>query len=500
MNMNVVVVDDTRTNVAVLSHLITSLEGCVAIGFTVPQEGLAWCAENVPDIVIVDYIMPVLDGIEFIRRLRATPGREDVPVLMVTANDQLAVRHQALEAGANDFLTRPIDIPEFMARLRNMLSLRRAQRKLADHALWLETEVQIANAQLNQKVIELQESDERYRKLFEEATDAIAYADAETGEFLDLNQSFADLLGWERTELIGKFQRIIHHDVGEAAVSSSFELARSGLPGNTIETQALTKDGRILDVSIKATVIELNGRKGVIGSFRDITAQKQAELKLAASYSKLRQLALHLDNVREDERARIAREIHDEMGATLTALKMSVHWLASKLPPDMAQFTAETEHMDKLVADMTHTMRHVVSQLMPTQMHDLGFASAVENYVRNFRKLTGIECVLVLPKGELMLDENQSSTLFRILQESLNNIAKHAQATSVNISFIKRNDSLTLVIKDNGVGFDRAMHRENSFGLLGISERAMMVNGKARISSQPGKGTQVAVRIPLAGK
>jgi two-component system sensor histidine kinase DegS len=98
------------------------------------------------------------------------------------------------------------------------------------------------------------------------------------------------------------------------------------------------------------------------------------------------------------------------------------------------------------------------------------------------------------------LDENQSSTLFRILQESLNNVAKHAQAASVNISFIKKNDSLTLVIKDNGSGFDKTMHRENSFGLLGISERALMVNGKARISSKPGKGTQVAVRIPLAGK
>lgn len=500
MNMNVVVVDDTRTNVAVLSHLVTNLENCVAIGFTVPEEGLAWCAENVPDIVIVDYIMPVLDGIEFIRCLRATPGREDVPVLMVTASEQLSVRHQALEAGANDFLTRPIDTSEFMARLRNMLSLRRAQRKLADHAEWLESEVKIANAQLNRKVIELQESDERYRKLFEEATDAIAFADAETGILIDLNQSFADMLGWERTELIGKPQKVCHLDAGEAAVSSSFVRARSGSSGDVIETQLVTTDGEILDVSIKITVIELNGRKVMLGSFRDITAWKLAEKKLATSHNKLRQLALHLDNVREQERARIAREIHDEMGATLTALKMSVHWLASKLPPEMAQFKAETEHMDKLVADMTHTMRHVVSQLMPTQMHDLGFTAAVENYVRNFRKRTRIECGLALPKEGLTLDENQSSTLFRILQESLNNVAKHAQATSVNISFKRKNGSLTLAIKDNGVGFDRTMYRENSFGLLGISERALMVNGRARISSKTGKGTQVAVRIPLAGK
>lgn len=353
-----------------------------------------------------------------------------------------------------------------------------------------------ANAQLKQKVIKLQVAEENYRKLFEEATDAMAYADAETGVFLDLNQSFADMLGWERAELIGKPQRVIHPDAGEAAVSGSFERHRSDRSGNTIETRAITKDGRILDVSIKATVIELNERKVVLGSFRDITAWKLAEQKLAESYRKLQQLALHLDNVREEEQERIAREIHDEMGSTLTALKMSIHWLASKLPPEMAQFTAEAEHIDKLVTHTIHTMRHVISQLMPTQLHDLGFADAVERYVRDFQKNTRIECGLVLPDAGLTLDDNQSSAIFRILQESLNNVAKHAQATKVSILIIDRDHSLILLVKDNGVGFDRNVHKNNSFGLLGIRERALMVNGKARISSKQGQGTQVVVSIP----
>lgn len=219
--------------------------------------------------------------------------------------------------------------------------------------------------------------------------------------------------------------------------------------------------------------------------------------KLAASYRKLQQLALHLDNVREEEQGRIAREIHDEMGSTLTALKMRIHWLAFKLPPEMAQFTAETEHIDKLVDDTIHTMRHVVSQLVPTQLHDLGFAAAIERYVQDFQNNTGIECGLVLPEEGLMLDDNQSSAIFRILQESLNNVAKHAQATKVRILFIDRNHSLIMLVKDNGVGFDRNAHKDNSFGLLGIRERTLMVNGKARISSKQGRGTQVVISIPL---
>lgn len=148
MKMNVIVVDDTPINVTLLSHLIAKVPDASPVTFTQPKEGLEWCLNNVPDLVIVDYMMPELDGIEFIRRFRAAAGREDIPVLMVTANDQTQVRHQALDAGANDFLTKPIDKTEFMARSRNMLSLRRGQRKLEDHAASLAQEVRLATAEI----------------------------------------------------------------------------------------------------------------------------------------------------------------------------------------------------------------------------------------------------------------------------------------------------------------------------------------------------------------
>ena len=148
LKMNVVVVDDTPINVSLLSHLIARLPDCSPVTFTEPQKGLDWSLQNVPDLVIVDYMMPELDGIEFIRRFRSAPGRADIPVLMVTANDQVAVRHQALDAGANDFLTKPIDKTEFMARSRNMLSLRRGQRRLENHAASLAEEVRLATAEI----------------------------------------------------------------------------------------------------------------------------------------------------------------------------------------------------------------------------------------------------------------------------------------------------------------------------------------------------------------
>ncbi|HEX5364400.1 MAG TPA: SpoIIE family protein phosphatase [Gallionella sp.] len=143
MKLNVMVVDDTQINVTLISHLISKLEDCVAAGYTVPEQGLASCEAQIPDLLIVDYMMPGLDGIEFIRRFRALPGREDIPVLMVTANDQIEVRHQALNVGANDFLTKPIDKIEFMARVRNMLALRRSQRRLERSNLILNDEKEL---------------------------------------------------------------------------------------------------------------------------------------------------------------------------------------------------------------------------------------------------------------------------------------------------------------------------------------------------------------------
>jgi signal transduction histidine kinase len=216
-----------------------------------------------------------------------------------------------------------------------------------------------------------------------------------------------------------------------------------------------------------------------------------------SSYKKLQLLALHLDNMREIERGRIARELHDEMGATLTVLKMRLHWLAAKLPAELVHLSTETAQMNTLVSDAIHTLRHVVNQLIPSQLHHSGLAAAVQSHVLDFQQRTGIKCTLNLPEDELPLTETQSATLFRIVQESLNNVAKHARASQVKIHFSENDDTLLLLVQDNGTGFDRKTQTGSCFGLQGIVERARMVEGKTRISSTPGKGTRVRVRIPL---
>ena len=142
-------------------------------------------------------------------------------------------------------------------------------------------------------------------------------------------------------------------------------------------------------------------------------------------------------------------------------------------------------------------MRQMVSQLNLDRPSNVGLVTAIRNYVEKFQQHTKIECILALPNDELVLDAKQSDTLFRIVQESLNNVVKHSQASEVHIHLKKRGKSLILKVEDNGIGFSLSKHKEESFGLLGIRERALMVGGKARITGKPGKGTQVSTSIPL---
>lgn len=151
MTSQVLIVDDTEINLVLFDALIKKIGGCESRKFLRSTEGLAWAQAHEVDLVIVDYMMPELDGIEFIKQLRATPGRQDVPILMITTNEQRQVLYQALESGATDFLTKPVDRIEFMARARNMLALSESRRKLADRAAWLADEVKKATAEIVQR-------------------------------------------------------------------------------------------------------------------------------------------------------------------------------------------------------------------------------------------------------------------------------------------------------------------------------------------------------------
>lgn len=232
------------------------------------------------------------------------------------------------------------------------------------------------------------------------------------------------------------------------------------------------------------------------GTVQDITERKLAKEKLDESYKELQKLSTHLEVVREEEQKRIARELHDEMGGVLAALNVKVSLMATHPPTEMADLMTEVDILANLVASGIQSLRRIVTELRPSLLDEVGLKLAIERYVQDFERNTEIKCDLRLPEEELTLDGNQSTTIFRIIQESLTNVAKHAKATWVSIVLSEWDTSLMLTVRDNGKGFDLNTQKAKSFGLLAIRERAAMVGGKAEITSAAGKGTTVRVSLP----
>lgn len=345
----------------------------------------------------------------------------------------------------------------------------------------------------------------RHRKFMWQVIDTdpnLIFVKDDMGQYLMINQAVADYYGLPVREVVGK--NICELNPGHDAPPAFLDMDREVIEGRceivrTIPSRRPDGQERWY-LTIKRPLISPEGAVNVLGIAVDITEQKLSESRLAESYLELQRLSLHLENLREDERAKIARDLHDEMGSLLVALKMRVAWLASNLPSGMPHLADEVANISNLVTDAIGSVRQITSQLRPSLREGFGLAATIEDYVKRFRLQAGVECNLALPEEELPLDANQSATLFRILQESLNNIAKHAQASRVRITLARRDKTLLLEVEDNGAGFDTSVHNERSFGLIGIRERAMMMGGKARISSTPGKGTRVSVTLPLGNQ
>ncbi|MGB8648768.1 MAG: PAS domain S-box protein [Anaerolineae bacterium] len=236
----------------------------------------------------------------------------------------------------------------------------------------------------------------------------------------------------------------------------------------------------------------------VYGTLQDIDQLKHAQSELQASYSQLRALTSQLQAVREEERSRIARELHDELGQALTALKYDLSTLASRFPKRNELLRAEAQEMSNAIDMTIKTVRRISTELRPGMLDDLGLATAIDWQGQEFAARTGIQCKVSLPEVELALDREQATAIFRIFQETLTNVARHAKATRVDVRLESGDDAFRLQVRDNGHGFDRAVARtKHSLGLLGMRERAELLGGAVDVESVIGQGTTVTVVMPL---
>jgi signal transduction histidine kinase len=228
-------------------------------------------------------------------------------------------------------------------------------------------------------------------------------------------------------------------------------------------------------------------------------ARQQVEVEISRRHTLRRELLQRVVETQEDERRRIARELHDELGQVLTGLALGLRGTKNELEnPD--QLAQQLEQLEGMAVQATDDMRHMVNELRPALLDDIGLSAALRNYVDNFVALTGIETQMFLCTTCDHLDDTIKTTLFRVTQESLTNVARHAQATQTWVNMECDDAQVVMKIKDNGIGFDPdeilASDRHEAWGLIGIEERVKLVDGTVKIVSQPNRGTTVAVTVP----
>lgn len=316
------------------------------------------------------------------------------------------------------------------------------------------------------------------------------------------NDAVESVFGWKPEELIGKSARVLYRNDEEYKdMGKLFYPAIEKMKKYTLEYPYRHKSGKDIVCRVSGSVIgkKLEDLKVVV-VYEDITERKNAEAELRSSREQLRYLSAYLHSEIEKERMYIARDIHDELGQLLTALKMDLFWIKRKIQKRHQKFLLEKiDSMSDLIDSAVRTVQNISAELRPGLLDDLGLSAAIEWQTCEFWKKTGIRCELNLNLPEdFVLDQNIATAIYRIYQEALTNIVRHANATFMRISLKKEEENIILEIMDNGKGITMdQISNATSYGLTGIRERAYLLGGDVKILGFPGKGTSLTVKIPL---
>jgi PAS domain S-box-containing protein len=315
---------------------------------------------------------------------------------------------------------------------------------------------------------------------------------------LQANSAVRAQLGVEPKDIIDKYCPKVIHGLDEPFYACPLEEAVE--KGQAVEREALDPgSGRWVSSAIYPTGrMTRDGRKIFFHMVTDITERKEAEERLRTSREQLRSLSAHLESVREEERKNMAREIHDELGQMLTALKIDLSWLTKRFYKEQELLLEKTKSMYELVDTAIQTVQRISAELRPGILDDLGLAAALEWKASEFETLTEIQCEFSSDPKDIVVDSDRSTTIFRIFQEVLTNVVRHANATKVKASLKEEAGRIVLRVRDNGKGIEKKqLSNPKAFGLIGMRERARSSGGEVKISGSPGKGTTVMVNIPL---
>ena len=586
------VVDDDRETLTPLCDVLSEIGYEVAC-FVSAEEALEVFDGQAFDLILVDLMMPQMDGIAF---MKAAKTKDPLLVcIIVTGHATVETAVEAMKEGAFDYMTKPLNWKTLRPVLSRAMEVRRLrkseeryrsvvedqtelicrclpdgtitfvnkaycryfgktrdeligqsylpfiavedQERLKKHIARLNKENPVAvienrviapggsirwqqwtNRALfdeQGRIVELQStgrditdrktaeeklkvSEETYRLLIENVNESIVVA--QDGVLKFVNPKAVQLMGYSKEEILSRpFIEFVQPDDREmVSVNYAKRMKGEEVPGN-YSFRVVTKDGVIRWLELSAVLFTWEGRPATLNFLSDITERKKAEEELKKSHEQIRNFAKRLAEAEEIERQKIARELHDQVGQNLTALGINLSILRNQLSDTLTEQTdARINDSMSILAETAKRIRDVMSDLRPSVLDDYGLMAAIRWLSERISKRTGLTIRVEDQDTKVDLPSETEITLFRIAQELLTNITKHARATEVSIRLDSMDDRVQFVIADNGVGFDPTAFDqtgESRWGLLNVRERTDAIDGILMISSSPGQGTRVVIEV-----
>lgn len=452
------------------------------------QAGIQRALSEPPDLILLDW-HEAREALETCSRLKSYPGLERIPVIVVGALSTTADKLAAFDAGAVDCLPLPFQADELLARIALHIRLHRSQQELA-----LENdELRRDRKSLEQRIVEHAEDLRLLTYALNQVHEAVYLIRADSS-FAYVNDEACRALGYSRDELLGMGVVGLDPNIdAEIWAGHWADIQRD--QSITMESHHQRRDGSFFPIEVMSNYFEYGGAAYSLGLVRDISERKQAERRLHESLELLQELSARRDHAREEEKTRIAREIHDELGQQLTALRLGLGTIGFQVEHKRPIVPERVRALLGMVDESIKTVRGIATDLRPAVL-DSGLEVALQWLTLRSHEQTGIDCACEIDPPLSPLNSYQEIALFRIAQESLTNIARHAKANHAQVRLMCEDGKCRLEIQDDGCGFDANAAGRGSFGLIGMRERALMLNGDMHILSVPGQGTKVCVAIP----
>lgn len=464
-------IEDNEFDTLLIQHrLLQGLKNHIKLTHTGSvSEALRLLSRQHFDLILSDLHLPDSNGVETITTLKAATDTP-IAVLTVSKNEQLAI--QCINAGAQDYLEKDVLSESALTRL---VCYTLERQRAEEHTRRIK---------------------QRFQTIFEKAPLGIAHINLKNETFIDINPRYAYITGRTIDTLMQlKQSELIHPDDAEDYAYDMMFLKKNKPDNWKTCRRIIHAEGTTIWVEMTFAPFDVIHENQVcyVCMMEDVTKHKRM-------LTSLQDLTLHLQNIREEESTRIGREVHDVIGGNLAVIKLELDWLSKKITENALNERIRLMH--QLAGEAIDTARSISQNLRPNVLDNLGLVDTIEWLTRDLEKRAGIHCkvnpdYLDFPE----LEKDKETSIFRIIQEALINVAQHAEATAVEINLTAMDDAFYFKIKDNGKGISKDQQiDQRSFGIMGMRERAQQLGGKLIIEGAPEKGTSVTVKIPILKK